>query len=394
MILLDLPYVSGFLKQTIQRNRIQVFEPAGPLHFPPGSEAYCLNESEAIAYAREHKDARIYSNSENSISWVVNNLGFTDLPGVVTLFKDKLAFRRLTQSLFPELFFREVALEDVLELQIAEIPKPFVIKPSIGFFSLGVYTVHTDGEWEVIKNRIHSDIHEVKELYPAEVLNTGSFIIEQYISGIEYAFDAYFDENGEPVILNILKHLFSSENDVSDRVYLTSGVIIRENLEKFSAFLKQLGKLVRLKNFPLHVEVRVDDLGRLVPIEINPMRFGGWCTTADLTWFAYGINSYDYFLTNQKPDWDALLKTKDSSLFSLIVLNNSTGIKGIDIESFDYKLLRSHFQNPLEIREVDFKAFPLFGFLFAETKAEHYSELERILSSDLKEYICLHKQVD
>lgn len=390
MILLDLPYVSDFLKQTIHQNRIPVFEPAGPLHFIPGSEPHCLIESEAIAYAHD-KDARIYSNSENSINWVVNKLGFTDLPRVVTLFKDKLAFRRLTQTLFPGLYFREVALEDVPDLQVDDIPKPFVIKPSIGFFSLGVYTVNTDEEWEEIKTRIHADIHDVKELYPTEVLDTGTFIIEQYISGVEYAFDAYFDETGEPVILNILKHLFSSDNDVSDRVYLTSASIIQENLEKFGNFLKQVGALVNLKNFPLHVEVRVDDQGRLIPIEINPMRFGGWCTTADLTWFAFGINSYDYFLSNRKPDWDAILKTKDSSLFSLIVLNNSTGVRGSDIKSFDYETLRSHFQKPLEIREVDFTAFPLFGFLFAETKTEHYSELERILSSDLTEYITLRK---
>ncbi len=387
MILLDLPYVSGFLLQTIRQNNFPVFEPSGPLHFDSGSESFCLTEAEVIAYARGNKDLRIYTNSENSINWIINNLGFTDLPRVVTLFKDKVAFRKLTQPLFPGLYFREVALENIFDLSITAIPKPFVIKPSVGFFSLGVYTVNNDRDWEEIKNRIRADIHDVKELYPTEVLNTNTFIIEQYITGTEYAFDAYYDEKGETVILNILKHVFSSGDDVSDRVYLTSTAVIRENFMRFNDFLKQIGNLVKLKNFPLHVEVRVDDNGNLVPIEINPLRFGGWCTTADTTWYAYGINSYEYFLNNLKPDWDKILETNDSTIFSLIVLNNSTGVKGIDIESFDYEKLLARFHKPLELRRIDFTAFPLFGFLFTETASDNYCELERILTSDLKEYI-------
>ena len=44
-----------------------------------------------------------------------------------------------------------------------------------------------------------------------------------------------------------------------------------------------LAKLAGLKNFPLHTEVRVNEKGEIIPIEVNPMRFGGWCTTADFT---------------------------------------------------------------------------------------------------------------
>lgn len=55
-----------------------------------------------------------------------------------------------------------------------------------------------------------------------QVLDTGKFIIEENIEGEEFAVDAYFNSKEKPVILNILKHIFSSENDVSDRVYFTS----------------------------------------------------------------------------------------------------------------------------------------------------------------------------
>ncbi len=39
------------------------------------------------------------------------------------------------------------------------------------------------------------------------------------------------------------------------------------------------------------------------------------------------------------------------------------------------------------LRKADFKKFPLFGFLFAETRKANMQELARILNSDLREYL-------
>ena len=47
-------------------------------------------------------------------------------------------------------------------------------------------------------------------------------------------------------------------------------------------FLQSIGQQVGLKNFLVYVELRVDNEGVIYPIEINPLRFGGWCTTGDL----------------------------------------------------------------------------------------------------------------
>jgi hypothetical protein len=69
------------------------------------------------------------------------------------------------------------------------------------------------------------------------------------------------------------------------------------------------------------------------------------------------------------------------------VLNNSTGIGGKNIPSFNYEKLLKDFENPLELRKADFKKFPLFGFLFCETRKTNMQELEKILMSDLKEYL-------
>ena len=207
------------------------------------------------------------------------------------------------------------------------------------------------------------------------------------IIGEEFAIDAYFDSNGEPVILNILQHTFSSDSDVRDRMYTSSKDIIQSNFNSFQMFLKNIGTLAKVENFPCHVELRKEADGTLIPIEINPMRFGGWCTTPDFTYYAYGINSYLYFYNQQKPNWDELLKDKDNKVYALIVLDNSTGIDASNIISFDYDKLLGDFENPLELRKLDHREYPVFGFLFTETNSNNMAELDHVLRSDFKEYV-------
>jgi hypothetical protein len=125
----------------------------------------------------------------------------------------------------------------------------------------------------------------------------------------------------------------------------------------------------------------------VLPIEVNPMRFGGWCTTADLTFRAYGFNPYLCYFTGQRPDWPRILEEVGDNLFSIVVLDNASGIAAQDIKSFDYDRLLARFERPLELRRIDYHEYPVFGFLFTETGADNFAELEQILASDLREFI-------
>ncbi|WP_287273102.1 MULTISPECIES: ATP-grasp domain-containing protein [unclassified Okeania] len=147
---------------------------------------------------------------------------------------------------------------------------------------------------------ITEEIAQTKNLYPESVLNTNSLIIEEYIDGEEFAVDAYYNSIGKPVILGIFKHIFSSDNSVSQRVYCLFKEIIESNLEELTNFLEKIGDFARVKNFPVHIELRRNSNGILLPIEVNPIRFGGWCTTADLSFLAYGFNPYLYFYYQKK----------------------------------------------------------------------------------------------
>jgi len=387
MIILDKPFVSEFLKATIRKYAYPVVKTTGVKQFGFNDEPYLLDEDRAIATAQATDNLTIYTNSENAIGWIARHLTFTDLPQKIALFKNKTTFRTLLKPLYPNFFFREVQLGHLRNLPLESIPMPCIIKPAVGFFSMGVHKVSNPREWEPAVDRIFSEIDTMQEQYPVEVLNTTAFIIEQCIAGEEFAIDAYFNAAGEPVILNILQHVFASDNDVSDRVYLSSKKIIENNIDEFTVFLKKIGSLSGVKNFPVHVEVRREENASLLPIEINPMRFGGWCTTPDMTYSAYGFNPYEYYFSQKKPDWVEILTGKAGKLYSVIVLDNSTGLDEQHIAGFNYPRLLSTFENPLKLRKIDHTEYPVFGFLFAETQEENFAELEQILTSDLREFI-------
>lgn len=387
MIILDKPYVSEFLKKTILQNQIPLLKTPVLDEFNVNGEYLYRTEKEAIEYFKLNPDHKLYTNSENAINWISQNLSFSEIPQKINLFKDKVLFRDLVKSMYPEFYYKSLSFDDLENLNITQIPKPFIIKPAVGFFSMAVYKVNTDEEWVTIKSKIKNELELVKGIYPKEVMDISKFIIEEVIEGDEYAIDAYFNKKGELVILNIMQHVFSSGNDFSDRLYMTSEKIIRGKIADFEKILGKIGELSNLKNFPLHVEVRVDNAGKIVPIEVNPLRFGAWCTTADATWYAYNFSSIAAYFADEKPDWDKLLATKKGLTYALMVIENSTGYLADQIKSFDYEKLLSGFKKPLDLRIIDYHQYPVFGFLFTETKDEDFVELERLLKSDLSEFI-------
>ncbi len=166
-----------------------------------------------------------------------------------------------------------------------------------------MYKVSSIEEWEETKQKILREIKESKKLYPTEVVDTSSFIIEQLIEWEEFAIEAYLMKIEIQLFYECLSIFFSSDSDVSDRVYSTSREIIKLNYDDILKFLENVWELSKIENFPFHLEIRKDKTGLLIPIEVNPMRFWGWCTTADETYHAYGINSYEYYLS-----WKKVLK--------------------------------------------------------------------------------------
>lgn len=389
MIIIDKPYASDFLIKTIKENNFQIISTVNAREMIVDNSLNWISEKEAINKLKEDPSTKIYTNSENSIAWIEKNLGFSELPRQIQTFKNKIKFRKLLKTSFPDYFFKGIKYNEIRNLDIKDFKFPFIIKPAVGFFSIAVHKVDKADDWNKVLDKIDIEIERLSGMYPTEVIDMNDFIIEEYIRGDEYALDCYFDSEGQPVILNILHHVFLTENDVNDRIYTTSEEIIFRWHSEILEFLVDIGKKVNLKNFPAHIEVRIDKNGKINPIEVNPLRYGGWCTTGDISWFAYGINSYEYFLKGKKPNWKEIFKTRKNKKYSNIVLDNNSGILEEDIKSFDYDLLLKDFEKPLDLRKVDFVKYTVFGFLFVETVNGNEEELDRILSSNLRKYITL-----
>lgn len=389
MFIAEKPYISEIFKKTVSDHKIPVIDTEAARDLCLFSDTVMITEKAAVESIKNGYSSPLYTNSENSIKWVCENLPFSQYPDMINIYKDKALFRELTKKMYPDFFFQKLFITDLDTIAIETIPMPFIIKPNVGFFSLGVYRVTSSEKWEETVASIKAQAQHIQTLYPAEVLDAGTLIIEECIDGDEFAIDCYLDSKGKPVVLNILKHFFATEMDTNDRIYMTSKEIIENNLEEFTEFAGKMGELAKAKTFPLHIEVRRKADGTLMPIEVNPMRFGGWCTTADTCYHAYGLNPYLYYYEQRRPDWAAILKDKAGKLFSLVVLDNSTGWPSEEIASFDYDKLLLCFEKVYELRKADYREFPVFGFLFVETRAENEMELRNILKSDLREFVKL-----
>lgn len=385
MIILDNPYVSPLLEDTVAKKSYPVLSNEMARSLSKFDMMNVLSDEAAVDLLKGEKNPQLYSNSENAINWISTHLNFSELPQKIELFKNKAEFRRLLKEIYPDFYFFESGFDSLSTLDTEKIRFPVVLKPCVGFLSMGVYIIRDAEEWaDVIKN-LRDDIEKFRGQFPTEVVDASSFIVEELINGEEFAIDAYFDKDGKPVILNIFKHPFSDETDVSDRVYFTSGEIIKSNHDRFESLLSQIGSLAQLRNFPLHMEVRVDG-ERVVPIEINPMRFAGWCVT-DLAYFAYGIDVYEYYFEQKTPDWEKILKGKGSEFYYFTIAEVPVSVDKSMIREVDYDGFLKNISHPLEVRKIDYRRHPIFAIVFAKT--DDYSEMSNILKKDMRDFIII-----
>lgn len=294
---------------------------------------------------------------------------YPEVRRAIDLCKDKASMRRALAPLYPTYEFREATLDELQRIDPSALDLPLVLKPATGFFSLGIYPIFTADEWYAALADIERQAPSWARLYNESVVNDAKFILESYLDGQEYALEAYFDENGKAVVLDILKHDFAGTSDTSDRLYYTSKRIIEEQLEPMTRFLDDCNELLGFRNFPVHPEVRVQADGTITPIEFNPCRFAGLCGT-DLAYFAWGFKTYAAFLENRRPDWGKILADKDGLVYPMILLTKSVARPC----RFDYDALKRRFSHVLALRPTDVARYHSFGFLFLEVPEERWDE--------------------
>jgi len=378
MIILENPYISDFMIATIKKNNFSVLDnEIARNYFKPDD---LLRGDDAIKCAL---DEGIYSNSENSIDWVYENMKNSDIISMLEISKDKSLFRTTLKSIFPNYYFDTYTFDELKKVKYENLRFPFVLKPCVGFLSFGVYPVKNEADFKKVLEKLDSDVEKLKGVFPESVVDCSKFILEEMIDGDEYAIDAYFNKEGKAVILNIFHHPFFDENDVSDRVYYTSCEIMKKYLKPFQELLDKIGSIGNYKNFPFHLELRVNE-NNIIPIELNPMRFCGWCIT-DIAQNVWGINVYEYFINKKKPNWDEILSNSDDNLYYFTIGDIPSSIKKDEILDIDYKKYLKNISNPLDVRKIDYKTKPVFAIVFGKTK--NVDEIKNLLKLSMADFI-------
>lgn len=386
MFILEEPYVSDLLATTVAELGLPVLDTPMAKRRLFGPPAVPLSADDVFAAAASRRGARLYSNSENAIGWIAEHLAQSDLPRMIGLFKDKVAFRELVADLYPDYRYFGLPLSGLRTFDPSSLRAPFIVKPAVGFFSMGVHVVESAEAWPAVVVEIGREVQALDSIYPDQVLGLDRFVVEEVIEGEEFAIDAYFDADGTPLLVDVYAHLFVSADDVSDRVYLTSAETVERLGPPAMELLAEVGRRARLADFPVHAELRIDGAGHVAPIEVNPMRFGAWCAT-DLAHFAYGVNPYRCYLLGERPDWARIAAETAGRTTALIVSDLPSSLDLATIDSVDYERFAARFSRVLELRPTDFKRYPVFAFTFVDVPSHDLSELHAVLGADLREYL-------
>ena len=381
MLILEKPYVSPVLVKFAEENNIPVLRnEMSQLLVKQGCRLNLLDDDEFVKeYERR---GRLYTMSENALGWIFKHIKDDDLLSKINLLKDKKAFRDICRSIYPDFFYCEKTVEELAAIDASTLVYPLVLKPSVGFLSIGVYVVTNADEYRKAIADIKTSFSVASAQFPDFVVGSTRFLIEEYIHGEEYAVDAYFDENGTPFILNIYDHRFASESDTSDRLYCSSKAIYDEYEQPFMKFLQDINAKVGLKNFPMHIEFRYDGK-KAIPIEINPLRFAGFCLN-ELQVHISGVHPIFSYLNNKSMSKEEMWRGKENDTYSFLVFERP---KDSGEKVFDEKKFRADFMDVCECRPLFDTAVSVAATAFIRTDRQHEEEFSRILNLNVKDYM-------
>lgn len=331
------------------------------------------------AASRVNAGERVYTCTENALSWILEHTDNADLKSAISLFKDKGLMRENLAPLTPSFFYERVGRDELAGLDASKLPFPVVLKPNVGFCSMGVYVIDGVEAWKGALADIEACEATWQEMYPESVIGLEDYLIEGYIKGAEYALDAYYDAEGQPQILNIWRHDFASDEDTSDRLYSSSATIIEEVYDAFEKWLCQVNEVVGAHDFCFHAETRMTDAG-IVPIEFNPLRFAGLSGT-DMAYYACGYRTYECYLEDAPLDLRGVYEGHPGDVYSMCLLGSAG--EG----AFDYDAFLARFSDVLEIARFDVEKVGSYGFMFLHTPEDDSAERDFVLRADLREFL-------
>ncbi|WP_370476519.1 ATP-grasp domain-containing protein [Tamlana flava] len=301
------------------------------------------------------------------------------IEGIVAM-KDKHLFRDLLKEMFPSINYHLISFQDIETLKISTKK---IIKPIKGCFGTAVKTIDKNSNLDKIAQEIKSEVQKNSIVLSESVLSQSEFIVEDYIEGEEYAVDMFYDSNGQAHIVNIYFHPIPKHVEYLHMIYYTSKAIFKKIYARAIAFFNRLNEKLQLKNVALHSEFRLSD--KLVPIEINSMRFGGM-GLGNMIYHSLKVNPYQFFIEEKSPDWKEIWKHYPESNFAFLIAYNGTQIDK-SRQKPNLEKLESEFTKILNKTVFDYQKQLAFGTYTLEEDFENINKLLRIDFNDYYEKI-------
>jgi len=296
----------------------------------------------------------------------------------VVRLKDKLACRQLLLPLFPGIVAQTVPLHTLPAFPF-DPGQSYVVKPVKGCFGSGVRVVTPGADLHGFVAEIAAEVERHRAVLSDGVLSADTLIVEPYIEGEEYAVDMFYDGVGRPIITGIYHHPMPRNPAYLHLLYATSRELFAQFYDPLVRFFTAFNRLLGVRSFPIHAEFRLRN-GELVPIEFNPLRFGGM-GLANLGYHTLGVNAYRHFLDDTSPDWQHIWETAPPSVYAFIIAYNGRRAE-LQTQRPDWPALQRRFSHIHHAVPFDYQRQLAFGVLYVEEPRERVAELLRLEFDD------------
>jgi len=320
-----------------------------------------------------NKDDKLYVPSQSSLELVMERTHCPKRLRAIELLSDKYQCRSMMKPLFPDFYFDIKKLSEIKEEMFVRDRK-YIIKPSKCFFGIGVKIVEKLADIPRLVDEIQQELDLNSQIFSESVFSREDMIIEQFVEGDEYAVDMFYSEKGEPVIVSLTYHPMSLKKEYHHVLYYSSHRIFQQLYPQIESFFTRLNSILNIHSFPIHAEFKLEGGKELLPIELNPLRYGGF-GLADLSYYAYDQCPYFSFFQDQKYNWKKIWNDhRQNKYYAWVLAYNGTQVdtSKININNAHAKLLAFIGETPLlHYQALDYQNNPVFAIAYLAEEKEH-----------------------
>ncbi len=333
-----------------------------------------------------NKDDKLYISSQSSLELVMERTRCPERLRAIEILSDKYQCRSVMKPLFPDFHFETKKLSEITEDMFVRDLK-YIIKPSKGFFGIGVKVVDEQADIHCLVDEIRQEIDLYSRVFSENVFSKEDMIIEEFIEGNEYGVDMFYSERGEPVIVALAHHPMPAKEQYRHVLYYTNHCMFERLYPQIESFFIRLNSILNIQALPIHAEFRLGRGEELLPIELNPLRYGGF-GLADLSYYAYDQCPYFSFFQDQKYDWKKIWnERRRNNHYAWVLAYNGTRVdtSEINIDNAHAKLRVFIGDKPLlHYQKLDYRNSPVFAIAYLAEEEEH--RLTRWLDVEFQDF--------